>query len=82
MSWKDQLAQGAQGVIDWLARQAQRGEQRRMVLRNREGEVLWETSLTLVVSLGILAFIFFLPLALLLVGLGWWLGYRLVPAAQ
>ncbi len=80
MSWKDQLATGAQSVIDWLARQAQRGERRRMVLRNREGEVLWETSLTLVVALGILAFIFFLPLALILVGLGWWLGYRLVPA--
>ena len=80
MSWKDQLATGAQSVIDWLARQAQRGERRRMVLRNREGEVLWETSLTLVVTLGILAFIFFLPLALILVGLGWWLGYRLVPA--
>ncbi len=77
MSWIDTFADKAHGAIDWLADLGRRGNQRRVRVLQKDGGVFFETSLTLAVIIGLAAFLLFLPVALLLLGIAWLMGYRM-----
>jgi len=77
MSWIDTFAEKAHGAIDWLADLGRRGNRRMVRVVQKDGGVFFETSLTLAVVMGVAALLLFLPVALLLLGIAWLMGYRI-----
>ena len=75
-SWIDTATDRAHQAIDWVADLARRGNRRRVRVFGKDGETLFETSLTNTVIALLLALLIF-PLLLVVVLVGWLLGYRM-----
>lgn len=73
--WIDVVAEKAHKGIDWLQDLGQRGNQRRVRALKKNGELLFEASLTNTVIALLLALLI-LPVSLLVLLVAWLLGYR------
>lgn len=76
-NWVDTVAEKAHQGINWLHDLATRGNGRRARVLKKNREVAFETSLTNLVLAAVLAFLFVFPLAVLVLVVGWLMGYRI-----
>lgn len=74
--WIDEAARRAHRAIDWLHDLARRGGRREVVLWKPNGRELHTTNLTVAVVVLAVSVLLFLPLVLLVLLVGWLLGFR------
>ena len=76
-SWLDEAAHRVHRAVDWLPGLARRGMAREVVIWKPDGRELYTTNLTVAVPALAVATLFFLPLVVLLLLVGWLTGFRI-----